>query len=95
MAAAEKQVAAALAAVKEEGRKTEVAAEKRFELLNELRGDVATKDQVEALEKVVDELKKILNISSGKGQGINMIWVIFLGAIGVIGTSISIFNALK
>lgn len=65
----DKALAAALIAVKEENRKTEIAAEKRFELLNELRSGVATKDEVKALEKVVEELKTSRDTGIGKGQG--------------------------
>lgn len=65
----DKALAAALIAVKEENRKTEVAAEKRFELLNELRSGVATKDEVRALEKVVEDLKASRDTGVGKGQG--------------------------
>jgi nitric oxide reductase large subunit len=65
----DKALSAALIAVKEENRKTETAAEKRFELLNELRSGVATKDQMHALEKMVDDLKTSRDRGEGKGQG--------------------------
>jgi len=65
----DRALAAALIAVKEENRKTEIAAEKRFELLNELRSGVATKDEVKALEKVVEDLKASRDKGEGKGQG--------------------------
>lgn len=65
----DKALAAALIAVKEENRKTEIAAEKRFELLNELRSGVATKDEVRALEKVVEDLKTSRDTGVGKGLG--------------------------
>lgn len=70
----DKALSAALIAVKEETRKTELAAEKRFELLNELRSGVATKDQVAALEKVVDGLKERIDLSQGKGAGLTAGW---------------------
>src|SRR5687768_1606372 len=65
----DKALNAALIAVKEENRKTEVAAEKRFELLNELRSGVATKDQLHALEKSVDDLKSSSDRVEGKSSG--------------------------
>lgn len=65
----DKALVAALVAVKEENRKTEVQAEKRFDLLNELRQGVATKEQIDALEKIVDDLKDRLNRNDGKTQG--------------------------
>jgi len=69
LAEKDKALIAALVAVKEENRKTEVGAEKRFDLLNELRDGVATKEQLEALEKIVNELKDRLNTSQGSLQG--------------------------
>ncbi len=65
----DKALIAALVAVKEENRKQEISAEKRFDLLNELRSGVATKDEVKALEKVVDDLKTSRDTGAGKGQG--------------------------
>ena len=74
----DKALAAALIAVKEENKKTETAAEKRFELLNELRSGVATKDEVKALEKVVEELKSSRDMIVGKDNGISkfIAWII-------------------
>lgn len=46
-----------------------IANEKRLDLLNELRSGVATKDQVDALEKIVDELKTTTTASQGKSAG--------------------------
>lgn len=80
----DKALQAALAAVKEENRKTEIAAEKRFDLLNELRSGVATKDQLEALEKVVDDLKTSRDTSQGKTYGLSQGWGILIGIAGLI-----------
>lgn len=76
-------LAAALAAVKEENRKTELSAEKRFELLNELRSGVATKEQLESLEKVVDDLKTSRDTGQGKGLGLAQGYGILIGIIGI------------
>jgi hypothetical protein len=54
--AADRAVQAALLAAKEAVTKAELSADKRFELLNELRTGVATADQLEALEKLVNTL---------------------------------------
>ncbi len=86
----DKALAAALIAVKEENRKTELAAEKRFELLNELRSGVATKEQLEALEKIVNEQKDRITRSEGKGQGLSTGWGILIGAVGLISTILAI-----
>ena len=69
----DKALAAALVAVKEENRKTEIAAEKRFDLLNELRQGVATAEQLEALEKLMGALSQRLtrleSSLAGRTQG--------------------------
>lgn len=80
----DKALQAALIAVKEETRKTEIAAEKRFELLNELRSGVATKDQLYALEKVVDDLKSSRDKGDGKSTGYTQFIGWILAAIAVI-----------
>jgi hypothetical protein len=90
----DKALSAALIAVKEENRKTEIAAEKRFELLNELRGDVATKTELGALEKIVNDLKGRLDILEGKSSGLSQGWVILIGAVGLVSGVIGIFYAI-
>lgn len=79
----DKALAAALIAVKEENRKTEIAAEKRFELLNELRDGVATTEQLQAVQKEMGEIKDRLNRTEGKGIGMKDLWAIILGLIGL------------
>lgn len=81
---------AALLAVKEEGRKTELAAEKRFDLLNELRQGVATKEQFEALEKVVQTIAARLDRSDGKTQGSEITMSKIYAAIGAVGAILGI-----
>ena len=75
---------AALAAQKEAAREIKISAEKRFELLNELRGDVATKGEVDALEKLLNGLSETVSKMSGRGSGLNAAWGILVGAIGII-----------
>lgn len=69
----DKALVAALVAVKEENRKTEDAAEKRFDLLNELRQGVATTEQLDSQEKVVSvlstRLTKLESLLTGKTSG--------------------------
>jgi hypothetical protein len=88
----DKALAAALIAVKEENRKTEIAAEKRFELLNELRSGVATKDQLYALEKAVEDLKTSRDKGEGKGLGINQLIAWIIAGTAVIGFLIKIYS---
>lgn len=88
----DKALTAALIAVKEENRKTEVAAEKRFELLNELRGGVATKAEVEAIEKIVDDLKSIINEGRGRGIGLSAGWGYLLGILALASTILSLIR---
>lgn len=88
--AQEKGVQTALSAAEKAVIKAETAAEKRFELLNELREGVATKEQLEALEKVVNELKDRLNTSQGKNSGISAFAGWIVAAIGLAATIITI-----
>lgn len=83
----DKALEAALVAVQEENRKTELGAEKRFDLLNELRDGVATKEHLEALEKIVDDLKdrvgKIENIKQGANESRTGIYAA-IATVGVV-----------
>lgn len=67
----------------------------RLELLNELRVGVATKGDIEALEKLVNSLLSRLDRSEGKGTGLQAGWVYLLGAIAAIGTIVSLYLALR
>ena len=60
-----------------------ISLNERLGLLNELRGGVATKDEVKALEKVIDDLKTSRDKGEGKGSGINQFiaWGIALAAL--------------
>ena len=60
----------------------------RYVLLNELRGDVATKTEVDALEKIIQELRgqiadlrERLSNSAGRGAGMTAGWGILVGAV--------------
>lgn len=86
---------AALAAVKEENRKTEMGAEKRFEILNELRGDVATQQQLESIEKRVSDHQSRLDTIQGRDSGKDISWGKLLGAAGFISTLLGIFYVLS
>jgi hypothetical protein len=79
----DKALEAALASVAKENAKTEVAAEKRFELLNELRGDVATKAMLEAQAVIVADLKERLDNTQGQDVGRNQLWGFIVGAVGL------------
>ena len=80
--AADRAVQAALQAAKEAVTKAELSADKRFELLNELRTGVATTEQIEALEKVVTDLAKRLDRGEGAGIGRNTMFGWIIAAIG-------------
>lgn len=90
----DKAINIALSAAKESVIKAENAAEKRFELLNELRSGVATKDQLYALEKIVDDLKTSRDQGKGKTAGLSQGAAIFLAVIGVLGTIIGIAGGI-
>lgn len=94
-AADQRAVDAALVAQEKAIIKAENAAERRFELLNELRGGVATKEQVEALDKVVDGITSRLDRIEGKSTGLNAGWGYLVGGLGAIATIIGVILAFN
>lgn len=62
-----------------------VSSDKRLDLLNELRSGVATKDEVKALEKVIDDLKTSRDVSQGKTLGYAQILGLVVAAAAVVG----------
>jgi len=87
------KVALALASADKAVTKAEVAADKRFELLNELRAGVATREQLEALEKQLGDLATRIDRSEGRGVGLHAGWVYLLGGLAAVGTIVSLFIA--
>ena len=87
---ADRAVQAALQAAKEAVNKAELSADKRFELLNELRTGVATTDQLDALEKIVMELAKRMNRSEGAGAGRSTMYGWIIAAVGALATVMTV-----
>ena len=71
------------------------AINERLHVLNELRGDVATKTALEALEKELASLTSRLDRTEGRGAGLNAGWVYLLAGIAALGTLVSIFLAMR
>lgn len=93
--AADKAVAAALAGQKEAVTKAEVAAEKRFESVNEFRKTLSDQQQTLMLKREADikfdTLEKQMNIiigrqdkAEGRGIGVGQMLGYVLGAIGIV-----------
>lgn len=74
--------------------KAENAAEKRFELLNELRDGVATKEQLGALEKEMGGLAERITRSEGAKQGSTEMRVLISGAVLLV-LSVLAFIGIK
>lgn len=91
----DKAVQAALQAAKEAVIKAETAADKRFELLNELRDGVATKEQLEAVEKLVGGLADRINRTEGASDGSRVTKASFYATIGIVGTILGILVLLS
>lgn len=81
--------------------KTDIAAEKRFESVNEFRGQLrdqqntfVTKNEVnircDNIEKKIDYLEKYSNASEGKNSGISLVWGIIIVVISFLISGISI-----
>jgi hypothetical protein len=94
MDAAERAGEKAMAASDKAMSTARVADDKRFELLNELRVGVATREQVEALEKVVNALKEELFGFRQRGAGVNASWAMMFGLGGLILTLIGVVVAV-
>jgi multidrug resistance efflux pump len=94
LSAADRAVQAALQAAKEAVTKAELSADKRFELLNELRSGVATTEQIDALDKVVNSLKEQLDKTSGRGAGVSAVYGWIIGAVGLIVSIVVMANVL-
>jgi hypothetical protein len=85
---------AALLAAEKAVTKAETAADKRFELLNELRMGVATKSDYEAQEKLITSISSRLDKQEGKSTGLTSGWGYLIGAIGLISVVVSLFITL-
>lgn len=92
---AEKAVDRAMQAAEKAVNKAEIAADKRFELLNELRDGVATKEQVEAVDKQIDDLKSRMDRTEGRGVGLNAGWVYLVGGVATLSVLLTIYLALN
>ena len=86
---------AALLAAEKAVTKAEIAADKRFELLNELRVGVATKEQVDALEKRINEQAARLDRTEGRSGGLNAGWGYLVGGFGVLLALVAIYTNLN
>lgn len=84
LSSADRAVQAALLAAKEAVTKAELAADERFKLLNELRTGVATTDQLDALEKVVNDLSRRMDTGEGRAKGVSATWATVMVCAGLI-----------
>jgi hypothetical protein len=90
----DKAVQAALASQEKAVIKAENAAEERFKLLNELRQGVATKEQLEALEKLIATLAERVTRIEAIKQGSTEMRVLIFAVIG-LGIAIMGFIGFK
>jgi hypothetical protein len=95
LSAADRAVAAALAAADRAVSKAEEAAEKRFDGVNEFRGQLA--DQASTLmpraeaEIRLANLERFMNQSAGRRVGGSDVWGYVFGAVGLLIAGASIF----
>jgi len=92
--AADKFNAMILSAQKEAVTKAEIAADKRFDLLNELRMGVATHEQMEALEKDVTRLREEVTGLRQRAAGVSASWAMMMGLGGLVLTIIGVAVAI-
>jgi len=65
--------------------KAETSLDRRISLLNELRGGVATREQLEAAVQRIEDLTGRLNRSEGRSGGIQQGWIVLVGAVTIAG----------
>jgi hypothetical protein len=88
--ASQKALDAALLSAKEAVAKAELSTDRRMELLNELRTGVATSDQLDALEKVVNELASRVTRAEGSGAGRIAMYGWIIAAVGALATVMTV-----
>ena len=93
--AQEKAVAAALQAAKEAVTKAEIAAEKRFDAVNEFRGQLSDQArtfmprseselQINALNEKIDNIQGLLGSLGGRSEGVHAAVGYVVGAVGAL-----------
>jgi len=65
--------------------KAETSLDRRISLLNELRGGVATREQLEAAVQRIEDLTGRLNRSEGRSGGFQQSWLVIVGAVTIAG----------
>lgn len=106
LTAAERAVATAMVAAEKATIKAETAADKRFEAVNEFRGQLADQartflPRAEAtavtavLAEKIDNLATRIDKAEGRGAGLNAGWVYLLAGLAAAGTIVSVYLALK
>lgn len=78
------KVALALASADKAIIKQETATNERLHLLNELRAGVATTNDLDGLERRVNDLKERLDRAEGKGAGLQAGWGYMVAGIGLV-----------
>src|SRR5688500_19113191 len=104
--AAEKAVATALMSAEKAVTKAEIAANSRFEAVNEFRGQLSDQAGLfmprteamalfSALSDKLDAIDKRADKAEGRGDGLNAGWVYLLAGVAALGTIISIYLAVN
>lgn len=62
-----------------------VSLNKRLDLLNELRGNVATREQMDAVGLRVSDMKSTLDIIAGTSTGKAQSWAVLIASIVAVG----------
>lgn len=76
-------------------KKAEASVNKRLDLLNELRGNVATRDQLDAMAQRVADMKTTLDTIAGRSGGKWQSWLVLVAAVATAGVLFAIASYLK
>jgi hypothetical protein len=91
---ADRAIQAALVSQEKAIIKAEASAERRFELLNELRQGVATTDQLEAQEKVIQSLTDRVTTIESLARGSQLNKSAIYAGLAALGTLVVLANYL-
>lgn len=103
--AQEKAVAAALQAAKEAVTKAEIAAEKRFDAVNEFRGQLADQARgfmpraeselvTQAQNEKIDNIQGLLGSLGGRSEGVSAAMGYMVGAVGMVVAVVAVVVAI-
>lgn len=90
---------------KEAVAKADAATEKRFDSVNEFRGQMSdmqsglmprseTESQIKSISEKIDSLQTRIDKSEGSGYGVKQSWTVLVGGLAALATVVAVYSAL-